>query len=112
MVDAVTQTQPLQPFTTIKYMTKDGEAVTATKKDGIVTLVGDKNGVRQIPLEDFITKELPNIADLKLEKSPETDTVEISQKSADTKVVAETKPEPAEPKQQETVVGQKLDVAA
>ena len=115
MADTSIQAQPLKPFTTIIYKTKDGETVTATKKDGVVTLVGDKNGVRQVPLEDFIKKELPNIADMKLEKSPEKDTVEISKPAdknpADTKPT-EQKPTIAEAKAQETVVGQKLDVAA
>ena len=32
MVDAVSAQQPLKPFTTVMYTTKDGEHVTATKK--------------------------------------------------------------------------------
>ena len=48
MVDAVQQA-PIKPFTTIKYKTQDGENVTATKNNGIVTLSGDKKGVRQRP---------------------------------------------------------------
>lgn len=106
MVEAVGQ-QQLQPFTTIKYTTKDGENVTATKNDGVVTLVGDKNGVRQMPVEDFFKNELP-----RLEKSPEKDTVELSTSApadkTDKAPAAEVKPE-AEPVKTE---GQKLDVAA
>lgn len=77
MVEMVT-TQPPK-FTTIIYETKDGEKISATKKDGIVTLVGDKNGVRQMELDKFIKEELPNnVKNFKLENSPEKDTVEIS----------------------------------
>ncbi len=77
MVEMVT-TQPPK-FTTIMYETKDGEKVSATKKDGIVTLVGDKNGVRQMELDKFIKEELPNnVKNIKLENSPEKDTVELS----------------------------------
>lgn len=80
MVDGISSAQqPVQSFTTLKYTTKDGEQITATKQDGIVTLSGDKNGVRQMPLEDFIKKELvENLKEIKLEKSPEADTVELS----------------------------------
>lgn len=70
----------IQPkFTTIAYQTKDGENVTATKKDGVVTLVGDKNGTRQMELDKFIKEELVNnVKNIKLENAPEKDTVEIS----------------------------------
>ncbi len=78
MVEA---TAPLKPFTTIQYQTKDGEKISATKNNGVVTLVGDKNGTRQMPLDDFMKNELPNA--VPLEKTPEKDTVEIS-KPADT----------------------------
>lgn len=84
MVDSVSAQQPLKPFTTVMYTTKDGEHVTATKKDGVVTLNGDKNGVRQMPVDDFLKKELPeNVANLNLEKTPEKDTVELSAKPAE-----------------------------
>ena len=43
----------LKPFTAFTYKTTDGETITATKNNGIVTLNGDKKGVRQMPLEDF-----------------------------------------------------------
>ena len=52
MVEAVSTAAPKQ-FTTVQYNTKDGETITATKKDGVVTLVGDKSGVRKMPIEDF-----------------------------------------------------------
>jgi len=111
-VDAIGAKQDLKPFTEVKYVTKDGEHITATKKDGIVTLSGDKNGVRQMPLEDFVQKELlQNVAEIKLEKTPETDTVELSANAAkaapaEQKLVEEA-PKPTEPE-----VGKKLDVAA
>ena len=50
MVEAVSTAAPKQ-FTTVQYNTKDGETITATKKDGVVTLVGDKSGVRKMPIE-------------------------------------------------------------
>lgn len=84
MVDSISAQQPLKPFTTVMYTTKDGEHVTATKKDGVVTLNGDKNGVRQMPVDDFLKKELPeNVANLNLEKTPAKDTVELSAKPAE-----------------------------
>ncbi len=82
MVEALQQTPP-QSFTTIKYTTKDGEHISATKNNGIVTLVGDKNGTRQMPLDDFVKKELAtNLANVQLEKEPQKDTVEISKTAA------------------------------
>jgi hypothetical protein len=74
MVEAVSS---LKPFTTVQYTTKDGEHISATKNNGIVTLVGDKNGTRQMPLEDFMKNELVNNVK-PLERTPEKDTVEIS----------------------------------
>ena len=69
MTESITSTKPAQ-FTTVKYTTKDGENITATKEKGTVTLVGDKNGTRQMPLEDFIKKELPqNLNEVKLENN-------------------------------------------
>ena len=47
----MTSVQNLPQFTSIQFKTKDGENIVATKKDGVVTLVGDVNGVRQVPLE-------------------------------------------------------------
>ena len=127
MVDAVQQA-PIKPFTTIKYKTQDGENVTATKNNGIVTLSGDKKGVRQMPIEN----ELPKIAPL--EKTPAKDTVEISTKKPeaevktdkadkaeapkDAKPADKTDKAPAEVKadakdeSKEPAVGKKLDVAA
>ena len=83
MVDAVQQA-PIKPFTTIKYKTQDGENVTATKNNGIVTLSGDKKGVRQMPIDEFMKNELPKIAPL--EKTPAKDTVEISTKKPEAEV--------------------------
>lgn len=69
----VETTQKLAPFTVVKYQTKDGENITATKKDGVVTLDGDVNGVRQMPLEQFL-KELPEVLP-QLERTPDKDEV-------------------------------------
>ena len=49
MVDAVAPAQ----FSTINYV-KDGEKIAATKQGMTVTLVGDKNGTRQMPMEEFV----------------------------------------------------------
>ena len=118
----------IQPkFTTIAYQTKDGENVTATKKDGVVTLVGDKNGTRKMELDKFVKEELVNnVKNIKLENAPEKDTVEISKpavapeaakadapKTTETKPAEETKPT-TEAKQPEApvVTGEKKDEAA
>ena len=114
MVDSIKQ-QPIQPFNTIKYTTKDGENISATKKDGVVTLVGDKNGVRQMPLEDFKKELAENLPQVKLEKVPEKDSVEISKKEDKAPVAKEEKASPAENKDNKPAtpeVGKKLDVAA
>ena len=83
MVEAVSTAAPKQ-FTTVQYNTKDGETITATKKDGVVTLVGDKSGVRKMPIEDFKKELVANVPHL--EKTPAKDTVEISK---DTKAPTE-----------------------
>lgn len=118
----------IQPkFTTIAYQTKDGENVTATKKDGVVTLVGDKNGTRKMELDKFVKEELVNnVKNIKLENTPEKDTVDISKpavapeaakadapKTTETKPAEETKPT-TEAKQPEApvVTGEKKDEAA
>ncbi len=118
----------IQPkFTTIAYQTKDGENVTATKKDGVVTLVGDKNGTRKMELDKFVKEELVNnVKNIKLENAPEKDTVEISKpavapeaakadapKTKEAKPAEETKPT-TEAKQPEApvVTGEKKDEAA
>lgn len=116
MAEAVQNTN-LKPFTTIKYTTKDGEHISATKNNGIVTLVGDKNGVRQMSMEDFKKELISNVANIQLEKTPEKDTVELTNKKADDKKTEEIKPEakPAETKPSETKTpeaGKKLDTAA
>ena len=118
----------IQPkFTTIAYQTKDGENVTATKKDGVVTLVGDKNGTRKMELDKFVKEELVNnVKNINLENTPEKDTVDISKpavapeaakadapKTTETKPAEETKPT-TEAKQPEApvVTGEKKDEAA
>lgn len=93
MVEAVSTAAPKQ-FTTVQYNTKDGETITATKKDGVVTLVGDKSGVRKMPIEDFKKELVANVPHL--EKTPAKDTVEISKdptevQDKDAKTTAEAK---------------------
>ena len=68
MVDAI------QSFNEIRYVTKDGEHISATKNNGVVTLVGDKNGVRQMPLSVFMEQELVNnVQNINLERTPQKD---------------------------------------
>ena len=68
--------EPIKPFTAFTYRTVDGETITATKNNGIVTLRGDKNGVRQLPLEEFKKEFLASLP--RLERTPDRDTVEFS----------------------------------
>ncbi len=116
MVDAVQNNTNLKPFTTIKYTTKDGEHISATKNNGIVTLVGDKNGVRQMPIEDFMEDLKTNLANVQLEKTPDKDTVDLSatKAPAEDKKAAATDQKPAEKTESEKApeAGKKLDVAA
>lgn len=96
MVEAVSTAAPKQ-FTTVQYNTKDGETITATKKDGVVTLVGDKSGVRKMPIEDFKKELVANVPHL--EKTPAKDTVEISKDTkAPTEVQDKDAKTPAEAK--------------
>ena len=96
MVEAVSTAAPKQ-FTTVQYNTKDGETITATKKDGVVTLVGDKSGVRKMPIEDFKKELVANVPHL--EKTPAKDTVEISKDAkAPTEVQDKDAKTPAEAK--------------
>ena len=96
MVEAVSTAAPKQ-FTTVQYNTKDGETITATKKDGVVTLVGDKSGVHKMPIEDFKKELVANVPHL--EKTPAKDTVEISKDAkAPTEVQDKDAKTPAEAK--------------
>ena len=64
-------------FSAIKYTTKDGENVTATKQGNTVTLVGDKNGVRQMPLNKFMQEFVQNVPQIN-NGQPVQDTVSFS----------------------------------
>ena len=66
-------TNSIAPFKAVTFTAPNGEKITATKNNGVVTLVSDKGSIRQIPLEDFM-KELPTM-NLKLERTPASDTV-------------------------------------
>lgn len=105
MVEAVSTAAPKQ-FTTVQYNTKDGETITATKKDGVVTLVGDKSGVRKMPIEDFKKELVANVPHL--EKTPAKDTVEISKDAkAPTEVQDKDAKTPAEVKVKDAKVDSK-----
>ena len=103
MVEAVSTAAPKQ-FTTVQYNTKDGETITATKKDGVVTLVGDKSGVRKMPIEDFKKELVANVPHL--EKTPAKDTVEISK---DTKAPTEVQDKDAKAPAEVKVKDAKVD---
>lgn len=103
MVEAVSTAAPKQ-FTTVQYNTKDGETITATKKDGVVTLVGDKSGVRKMPIEDFKKELVANVPHL--EKTPAKDTVEISK---DTKAPTEVQDKDAKTTAEAKVKDAKVD---
>lgn len=97
MVDSVSAVKPLtvdKPFTTLNYTTKDGEHVSATKNNGIVTLVGDQNGTRQMPVDEFLKDFLNSVPVVNNAPAPAQAPVETPK--------APTAPE----------VGKKLDVAA
>lgn len=105
MIEAVSTAAPKQ-FTTVQYNTKDGETITATKKDGVVTLVGDKSGVRKMPIEDFKKELVANVPHL--EKTPAKDTVEISKDAkAPTEVQDKDAKTPAEAKVKDAKVDSK-----
>lgn len=70
------QTTPKQ-FTTIAYVTKDGEKCTATKNNGIVTVQGDKNGVRQVPVDEFMKELAATLPKVDLARTPAQDTVQF-----------------------------------
>ena len=76
MVDSIQGNLP--KFTTIKYVTKDGENCQATKNNGVVTVVGDKNGVRQLPQDEFMKEFIQTLPNVNLEKTPKADTVAFS----------------------------------
>lgn len=73
----------LKPFNAIKYTTNYGENCIATKKDGIVTIQGDKNGVRQMPYDEFMKvfiKDQSAKTQNPLERSPQKDSVSFNGK--------------------------------
>ena len=76
MVDSIQGNLP--KFTTIKYVTKDGENCQATKNNGVVTVVGDKNGLRQLPQDEFMKEFVQTLPNVNLEKTPKADTVAFS----------------------------------
>lgn len=69
----------LPSFNEVRFTTKDGENIRATKQNGVVTMIGDKHGVRQVQLDDFMNFMTDNVQNLNLEKQPRND--ELSFKS-------------------------------
>lgn len=65
-------------FTTINYVTKDAEHCTAAKNNGIVTIVSNKNGIRQLTPGKFMKEFIENLPKKRLENTPSRDTVTFS----------------------------------
>lgn len=71
----------MNSFSTINYVTSYGEKCSATKNNGIVTIKGDKNGIRQMSLPEFMecfVKDLKKQGKVDLQRSPEKDVVEFA----------------------------------
>jgi hypothetical protein len=77
MVDSIPK------FDAIKFQAQQGENCIATKKEGVVTIKGDKNGVRQMPFDDFMKEFVKNQSKQKMERSPEKDSVNFTSKYND-----------------------------
>ncbi|MDR1168167.1 MAG: hypothetical protein LBK53_04655 [Heliobacteriaceae bacterium] len=67
----VNEVPPIQPFKTVVYTTANGENCSATKNGNVVTITGDQNGIRQMPIDKFVSEELPKV---NLERTPGQDT--------------------------------------
>lgn len=48
-------------FTTLRYTTKTGENVVATRRGNVVTIVGDQSGVQQLPMDQFMRKMVTDL---------------------------------------------------
>lgn len=76
-------------FNAIPYMNSCGEKCVATKKDGVATIQGDKNGVCRMPLDKFDQSKVS------LERTPSEDSVSFKGKVKNNDA---TKTEPAKKK--------------
>ena len=65
--------ESIKPFTEIQYITKDGAHIRATKNNGVVTVASDKDGIRQMSVNEFIKDMAANIQNINLEKVPNKD---------------------------------------
>ena len=77
--------EKLGSFTQVKFVTSDGEKCVATKNNGMVTIHGDKKGVRQLPINVFMQELIADQQKISLEKSPKQDTVSFSGGNKDVK---------------------------
>lgn len=66
-------TVSLPTFTEVRFTTKDGENIRATKQNDMVTIVGDKNGMRQLPLSEFKKYMIENAGNFNLASQPVKD---------------------------------------
>lgn len=71
----------LPAFSEVRFITKDGENIRATKQNGVVTMVGDKNGVRQVQLNDFMQYMVENAQNINLENQPQYDELSFKSKT-------------------------------
>lgn len=71
----------LKPFSEVHYTTRDGENIRAIKNNGIVTIVGDKSGVRQMSVEQFKKELVANLDNVQLERTPTEDVVSFNNES-------------------------------
>lgn len=70
----------VQPFNAIQFTTSSGENCVATKNNGIVTIQGDKNGIRQMSYDEFMKTFIADQSKKTLERSPKADEFVASQK--------------------------------
>ena len=65
-------------FQRIQFKTSSGEVCTATRNGNIVTIQGNKNGVRQMEMGEFMQEFIKDQQKVNLERSPQADTVSFS----------------------------------
>ena len=65
-------------FQRIQFKTSSGEVCTATRNGNVVTIQGNKNGVRQMEMDEFMREFIKDQQKVNLERSPQADTVSFS----------------------------------
>ncbi len=67
----------ISQFNPIKFQTSSGETCVATSDGGVVTIKGDKNGVRQVPIDKFMPEFIQDQRKVQLERTPKNDIVSL-----------------------------------